>query len=294
MNRLQFFLILLLVASIGSIVVIRQNTETKSRVNATWLWNTQEIVKNPHKIITFLASNNIEDLYLQVDYDLDFNHYKEFIQLANEESINVHALEGSPDWVARDGAKSQLVFFNWVKRYQEEALDHQRLKGIHLDVEPYLHEDYDSDRNKTLERYQDCLHNALLQSKSLELPLSIDMPFWFDSLEYNTGYGKGILAEWIISRVESVVIMAYRDKSQGDNGIINLVSAELELATQYGATIIIAVETESSSEGNHISFYGKEGHSMNKELEIVYKRYGKTTSFDGFAIHHLISWMDLS
>jgi len=297
MNKLKLFigllLTMILIMPSNLIAADTGNTKVTSKESATWLWNTREIVKDSPRIMSFLVKNNVKDLYLQVDYDLDLNSYKNFIEQATKNSINVHALDGSAKWATKPGIDKQHAFFNWVTHYQDEALNNQQFRGIHLDVEPYLIEQYHSNRNGTLEYYQDCLTDAVSQSKGLGLSLSVSIPFWFDEVKYSTRYGEGILAEWIISNVKNVVIMAYRDKALGDDGIIKLVSKEIKLAKQYNAAIIIGVETQRSDEGNNISFYEEGQIRMNKELNAVSNSYGETNGFGGFAIHQLMSWMSL-
>jgi len=297
MNRLKRFigilLTLVLLIQVSLIAGDNENTQAANRDSATWVWHAQDIMKNTNQIIDFLVKNNVKDIYLQVDYELDLNSYKSIIEKAFANNINVHALEGSPEWVTDQGIDMQQKFFKWVTDYQNEASYNQQFRGIHLDVEPYLSEQYHSNINKNIQYYQDCLANALSQSENLGLSLSVSIPFWFDEVAYSTEYGEGVLAEWIISHVKNVVIMAYRDTALGDTGIISLVSAEMEWAKKYGAVIIVGVETQRSDEGNNIGFYEEGQRQMNKELNRIYKSYDGTTGFGGVAIHHLTSWMKL-
>ncbi|MDF2612380.1 MAG: hypothetical protein K0S71_166 [Clostridia bacterium] len=296
MFNLKMFKIML-ISFILTIPVNAAATKNTSQVinipYATWLWHTEQIVQNPDQMIDFLVENNVKHLYLQIDYTLNLNTYKSFIKKAFENGIEVHALEGSAKWVSDDGADRQILFFKWLAEYQKAALDSEKFRGIHLDVEPYLNEQYDSMRNSVLQNYQDLLMHALNMSKEMKVPLAVDIPFWFDEVTYHTKYGKGMLDEWIISHVKDVTIMAYRNSALGDNGIVRLISREMKLAQSYEATIRIAVETQQSEEGNAVSFYEEGQAYMNNELKIVYDKYKKSKGFGGFAMHHIISWMDL-
>lgn len=290
---ISLFMIIILSIPTNTAFAGANNNRVTSQQYSTWLWNTNQIVKSPDKIINFLSTNNVKILYLQIDYDLKPEVYRRFIKKASMKNISVHALNGGADWVSDNGADSQKAFFDWLAKFQSTSSANEKFKGIHLDVEPYLNTDYNENMNRVLENYQALLLNALNNSKSLELPLYIDIPFWFDEIKYNTKYGTGSLADWIIKNVKNVVIMAYRDNAMSDNGIISVVSKELALGEQYDASITIAVETQKSAEGNYVSFYEEGYNYMNSELEKVYANYKDNSSLGGFAIHHLTSWMSL-
>lgn len=290
---ISLFMIIVLIMPTNTAFANQNNSKVTSKQYATWLWDTNQILKSQDKIINFLSTNNVKILYLQIDYNLKDEVYRSFIEKASTKNISVHALDGGADWVSDNGADSQKFFFDWLAKFQSTSSANEKFKGIHLDVEPYLNTDYNENMNRVLENYQALLLNALNNSESLGLPLYIDIPFWFDEIKYDTKYGTGSLAEWIIKNVKNVVVMAYRDSAIGDNGIINAVSRELDLGKQYNTLVTIAAETQKSAEGNYVSF-NEEGYNyMNKELEKVYSNYKDNSSFGGFAIHHVISWMSL-
>lgn len=273
--------------------VFAATTAVNGQANiSSWLWNTQEIVTSPDQIINFLVKNNVNVLYLQINYDVKMDDYKKFIKKASSHNISIQALDGSPDWIA-SGNTSEKTFFNWLSNYQKNATSVERFKGVHIDVEPYLNSQYKTNPTKAIEGYQDCLSYAIKSSKSLKLTLAIDIPFWFNEIQYNNKYGKGVLAEWIMKNIDQVVIMAYRDSAYGDNGIIKIVESNIKIAKQYKTKLIIAVETGKSSEGNNITFFEEGQKYMMDELKKVSDYYKSSKNFDGFAIHYVDSWMNM-
>ena len=105
---------------------------TSTQTYSTWLWNTYEITYNSDNLLNFLVANNVTDVQLQVNYDIDYAYYQDFISRAAANNIAVHALEGSPDWVMPDGSISQNAFFAWLADYQANSTPEARFKGIHL------------------------------------------------------------------------------------------------------------------------------------------------------------------
>jgi len=260
---------------------------------STWLWNTEEIVSNSDNIINFLAQNKVRVLYLQIDYNLKNDYYKKFISKAWSKNISVQALDGSPNWVSTNGEKLQSDFFNWLTKYQKVSLANERFKGIHLDVEPYENEQYSLSPNVVIQKYQEFLLTSKTISNKLNLNLGIDIPFWFYGTQYSTKYGKGNLAEWIFKNIKTVSIMAYRDIATGENGINNIAKAEMDLGKKYNVKVTIAVETGYLPASTFVTFY-EEGQSyMYNQLNIVYQNYNMNSTFAGFAIHYLDSWMNM-
>lgn len=257
---------------------------------ATWLWDTTKIVEDDSGVLSFLEGKQVKKLYLQINSDIASNDYKSFINKATTKDIKVYALDGSASWVSADGYKMQDQLFDWIQSYNENAAVTEQFSGVHLDVEPYLNSGWSSNQEQTIESYQALLNRAKGSTEQLQLPLEVDMPFWFDEVSYNNQFGQGLLADWVIDQVESVSIMAYRDAAKD---IIKIVEHEIDYAKKVNKSIVIGVETGASDEGTNITFYDDGEAYMNKQLAQVHKQYANKTSYKGFAIHHVDSWMNM-
>jgi hypothetical protein len=159
------------------------------------------------------------------------------------------ALDGAAEWVSPKGYISQNKMISWLGNYQNASQAAQKFDGVHLDIEPYLYSGWTTNQAATIKSYQSLLTKAKNSTDALNLPLEVDMPFWFDEISYNNTYGKGILAEWVINKTNSVTIMAYRDSA---SMIINIVKNEIALAGKYGKSIVVGVETGQTHEGDMI------------------------------------------
>lgn len=261
-----------------------------NKVCAVWLWDTKNIETNSKEIFIFLQKHHVNTIYLQINYSIKLDSYKKFIQNATDRKIKVHALEGDSKWALSTEKTSVKNFYTWLTDYQNSALSYQKFSGIHLDVEPYLNSTWIDDYKEAVNAYQDFINLVLYESSKVGLELCLDIPFWFDTLEYDNTYGKGILGMWVISHLKSVAIMAYRDKS---DEICNLVDNEIKWANDYKTKVIIGVETSKSSEGKSLSFFEEGCKYMSNELNSVYDRFCKIESFKGFSIQSLESWMVL-
>lgn len=259
---------------------------------STWLWDTEKIAEEQTDILTFLDKENVDVLYLQISKSMDKELYRDFIAKATEQDLEVHALGGSKEWATKESEQEFQDYLQWIQLYQESAKKEERFTGIHLDVEPYLHKDWEKNQSAYVKQYQYVLAQTEETAKRLKLTFGADMPFWFDGVSYRNAYGSGLLSEWIIDHTDFVSIMSYRNKAKGKNGINMLVKSEINYAKKVGKTVNVGVEMHPSDEGDNVSFSNTKLSEFRKQLLLVQKTYGKSTGFNGFSIHSLESWME--
>jgi hypothetical protein len=285
-NKIVCIMLTLLV--VGSLVnPFDSKVNAEGTPRATWLWDTALIQSKPDEVLAFLSESNANQVYLQINISIPNSSYRQFISKASAIGIQVHALDGAPNWVSSKGSTYLNTFFSWVKNYQATAAPAEKFTGVHLDVEPYLFSGWTSNYKSTVLSYQNILLSAKSQAAQLRLPLGADMPFWFDEYTYNNKIGKGNLAQWVISTVDSPTIMAYRDTAPA---IADIISNEVNMARAAGKTLVIGVETGATSEGDFITFHEEGKMYMEGELSAVQTQYGGNLVF---AIHYLESWINM-
>jgi hypothetical protein len=262
-----------------------------NETTATWLWDASVIKTQPYETLSFLASKGVNKLYLQVDYDIDSTSYHDFIVKANQKNIDVYALNGSPQWAGAGNEMMYQQFINWVKQYETQYPDSGRFKGIHLDVEPYLLDEWNTDRDALIKRFQDMVMNFKAFTDSKQLVLECDIPFWYHTIDYtNSTYSSGNMAEWIIKNIDGITIMAYRDQA---DGIVGVSSTEVDYAAKYGKKAIVAVETVNLPDTPYCTFYEEGEAVMKNELAKVIAQYGNNTGFGGTAVHCYDTWKSM-
>ncbi|PWW05121.1 hypothetical protein DFQ01_105105 [Paenibacillus cellulosilyticus] len=273
----------------------KQKTTYMDQTNiTTWLWDAAKIKTQPEQIIRNLTDRKVDTLLLQVDAAVNTQAYRTFIGLAHASGIQVHALDGAPQWAAAGGEALQDTFLNWLTAYQSAASATEKFDGIHLDVEPYDLDNYESEQNQILTAYQTMMVRFEKQSAQAGLTFGIDIPFWFYGVLYDNQYGKGNIAEWLCQHVKNIAIMAYRDTAEGADGIISIAAKEMKLFQTYGVKGTIAVETGRLSAANDfVTFYEESKAYMDGQLQTVYQQYQSHPAFAGIAIHYYDSWIQM-
>ena len=167
-------------------------------------------------------------------------------------------------------------------------------------MEPYENNQYTSNTNGVLERYQTFILKFKKQAVSSKLEFGIDIPFWFYGVNYNTKYGTGNVAEWLCENIKDISIMAYRETAYkntvtGQDGIIEIAAAQMKLFNKYNVKGTIAVETGRLNDAiSFVTFYEEGQAYMNQQLDLVYESYKNNPAFTGIAIHHFDSWMSMA
>ncbi|WP_054957751.1 hypothetical protein [Paenibacillus dakarensis] len=273
---------------LGSISVPSSSAQEQPKEKATWFWDTPQIKDSTDEILSFASAHEINTFYLQMNRDVRPEYYKNFIRQATAKHIQVHVLGGSPSWSLATERSRVTTFIDWITDYQASAAPEERFTGIHIDVEPHVLKEWNTDRSSLIYQWQDSIRFLVSGAHKLSLPITADIPFWLHT--YKLPDNSMSMSRWLMSEVDAVAIMAYRDQAAN---IYNLAVPEMTEAAELGKKAIIAVETKASNEGAFITFYEEGSSFMNEQLKLVDAMASRHTSFKGFAIHEYRAWKAL-
>lgn len=285
MKKKWSFLIIVMVLMF---VIKGFSSTTMIENSATWIWNPYLLDSKGEEYIAFMQEQGVKKVFVQVDVEVPNEIYRTFFEKARAADIAVYALDGGRGW--GENRQPAEVFMEWVEQLQQEE---PLLAGIHIDVEPYLLEQWTTDRQQVIQNYFDIVSILRQFTTGQNLAFEVDIPFWFDTIPYENAYGKGLVSEWIIDTADVVTLMAYRNQAEGENGIIGLVETELSYAQEKGKKVAVGVETLSSDEGTYISFAGMSKYELKNETDKVTAAYRQNPAFSGIAVHYIDPWMDM-
>lgn len=197
---------------------------------------------------------------------------------ARRRGIALWAMGGRAEW-SLDPAP--------MVRFIEESRRSRRFAGIVLDVEPHVLEPWkDAARRPELMR---AFLRALDAARAAagDEPLLAAVPFWYDHDGYRLG-GRTLL-EHVLARVDGVVVMAYRDRAGGADGILALARNEVLLAGAAGKRAVIGVQA-SRDQLDKLGFAEEGAAAMERELAGVARALAGAPGFGGLAIHHYDSY----
>lgn len=263
--------------------------EKKSK--ATWIWQSEMIGRERQQILDFCKSNDITIIYLRIEMNKPYDYYRAFIREAAAMGIEVHAVAGHPAWALKSNEKRMMNIVHWVKSYNREAEKNERIRGIQLDIEPYLLPFWEEDQERIIREWQQNVQVFTEEvTKEQDLVSSAAIPFWLDDIPAQ-GTEEMSLSSWMISQFDTVCIMAYRDTLSGQNGILALIDQEMKEADALGSRVLVAVNMKQLEE-DHTS-YAEEGvDEMNRQLGQLPEELEDHPSFSGVAIHDYRYWKE--
>lgn len=256
-------------------------------VKSTWLWNTDMIVNQADDIVSFSKEQGVKVIFLQVGENVTADKYRSFISKASKEQIQVHALSGRPGWALYDNKAEADEFLSWVKDYNTRSKPEERFVGVQFDVEPYLLKQWKSKRKVVLQEWMSNMRAWSQSGKEAGLAVGAAVPFWLNGVNNPNGNGQQPMSEWMVSKLDYLAIMAYRDKA---SQIYDISEHMLQEADSQGKKVWVGVEVAESEEGEGVSFYAKPASTLNQELSKLVDLGDKHESFAGVAVHSYEAW----
>lgn len=246
---------------------------------AMWVWDRPP----PRSLVSFARDRGVQDLFVAVPADVadSSGWYRDLRSRTRSAGIRMHALGGDHAWIDRPAA---------ALTWQRNVLGTGLFDGVHLDVEPWQHPAWESDRDAVVAGYLDLLGDLAADTA---LPIEADVAFWLDQVA--TGAG-GRLDEAVLARVDAVTVMSYRDAATGPDSITAVAAAALEGAARAGKPARLAVETSflgSDPVAAKQTFYGQTRAELAAVLAEVDAATAGQSAYRGVAVHDRAGWTAL-
>ena len=271
------FMPIILLFILFSIAVLINVTKPIISLNyntiGVWWWNN----KLDDSYIDFAKDNGVTEIYY---YTSTFdNKTEKFITNAKSKNIKVYWLTGEYEWIEDDSELIGLISnFLYFQNNSKFIFD-----GIHFDIEPHQHPDFEEQREKILKKFLNLV--VKIRKNFPSLFIEFDIPCWLDDIIEFDGQ-KLELYKHIINYSNRVTLMSYRDSS--DN-IYNFAKDEIIYAQSINKSINLGVETQNVNDDN-VTFYEEGNKFMLSELNKLKKAIPENF---GIAIHHIASWKNL-
>jgi len=270
---LLVFCALMMVLSAGS----RPGAGDQQAPRALWVWSYPE-----PGLARFARSHDFSRLLVNVP--TDDASAGAFVDLASDtrrRGIELFAVSGHPGWALQPAGMTA-----WVRQVRRAGL----YGGLLLDIEPYTLDGWrnGADRLPIMRGYLRALERAVRGAG--DLPVSAAIPFWFDHDGYRLD-GRSLL-EHVVERVDGIVVMAYRDRADGSDGILRHTVGEIVAGAAADKSVMIGVQT-AADELDKLTFYEEGAAAMERELDAVRQALTGAAGFGGIAVHHLDSYRRL-
>ena len=208
------------------------------------------------------------ELYQEISDDIETEMIKKFLTSASEQEIAVYLLIGEPDWVLEKDAESLLEEMQRIGEINELVEETAELKGVMVDVEPYLLEEWDDERDELMQCYVDCMKETYDYATEQGIEVILCIPYFYD----NKGY-SGELETLIAEACDGIAVMNYYRNME-----VAHIEQEVAYAAKYEKDIITIYEMKEA--GSHgltpQNTYFELGFGKVKDnFRDVYKAYRK-------------------
>jgi len=253
-----------------------------------WVWREQWVATEAQqdRLLAFATAHGMDLLMVQVHLkpgrdDDGTRHLKypdelaRLIAEARTRGIDVEALDGAPGMGLADRRADALAVIDAMIKFNNTLPTDDRLKGIHLDVEPYILDDWKQggDTRQAIMRETLGFFEAVAERCHAQQPrlrFAADIPFWYDHKTEDRGpedtcmvdfHGtRKNFAQHIQDLTDYIGIMSYRRFALGRNSITYHCTGEAAYAASIGKSVMAAVETgqatANTQEAHIISFWG--------------------------------------
>ena len=276
---------------------------------AVWIWEPETFrllddVEYRSKVIRFFRERHVDRVYLYADEYKGRNPlrdtpelYQSLVGELRGKGIDVHALLGSyylktETYVLPENQKAARAMLRRVLHYNDTSKSPERFTGAHFDVEPHMLDAWKTDRVALSVLFLERLDEWMTIASKSGLEVSAAVPFWLDRYEVEWRGHLCRMNEHVQATLDVVVLMDYRDKADGHDGILRHAENELAWAAAHGKKVVIGLET-GDSEPTKVTFLQEGNAALSREIANVEKALAGNQAFAGFAIHHLDTWMKL-
>ena len=282
-----------------------------------WVWHYEAYASpwSRRRLIEFCQAEKITLLLVQVHYRMDRRSkaplglrnpagYGDLIRRAKEAGIRVEALEGDPEWSQPSGQGTFWPKLKVILDWNSSQPPERRFSGLHLDVEPYLLDDFATTHKwELLREYVEFMARARERVKACDpsLLFAADIPFWYDQYPEEDEYLNHCVVEFggakkpVSSHLQDLCdyigIMSYRQQALGEDSITDISKGELAYAEKIGKRIFCGVET-SDQDPPKITFYGTDPKLFREQVALVEQTFKGRPGFGGVLIHHYLSYRE--
>lgn len=199
-------------------------------------WKNFEVSEGHNELFKTMKEFKLNTLYQEFSEDLREDDIKDFLVEAEKEKIDVYLLTGSPEWALDKAGESMCRRVEKAIKINKAVKEDQGVKGILIDVEPYLLKEWDKkSRQKIMNTFVKGMQKTYEKARESGLEVVLCIPYFYDDL----GVTKQ-LEDLIESSCDSVAIMNYYQGKEYEN-----IKREAKLAEECRKKIINVYEMKA-------------------------------------------------
>lgn len=294
----------------------------KGKEFGTWIWNSPKEMSDSYmsELIHAVSKNGMNSAYVTIDDYLNisvlpegknkddakklyFDSLARLITLANKLGVAIDVEGGAKDWAIAENRWKGYALIDFVKEYNQKYPS-AKIRNFQYDVEPYLLSTYENNKASVLKTYIEFIDASAMRMQSADAGFSIVIPHFYDagqrwtpSISYNgktTDTFSHLLDILNRKSGNTILIMAYRNFFEGNNGTRQISEYEVKQASAgSNATNIIVAQETGNVDPSYVTFYGFSLAEFLDNLSEIYSGFSSYGNFSGTAAHYIDSFLVL-
>jgi len=239
---------------------------------AMWVWS----VESPAAIIEFARRCGLAELFVHVPWNVgppEVVRLARLVEMAHAEGLQTSALGGATGWLDDPGG----VINRWLRPLVATNL----FDRLHLDIEPEIA--LSEFTTSVVERFV-AVVRAIAEAKPAGWPLELDVRFWYPDV----AAGNGDLTSALVSLVDAVTVLSYRNRTAGPDGSVALARRTVAIAAAAGKSVRVGQETAFLGTAPHErkqTFHGLRRIELDTAITRIDAAFADFDTYAGTAVH---------
>lgn len=159
-------------------------TADQQRENmAIFSWDKETVLEDGASTDDFLKQYDTNRLFQSFSSDLSVEEIQLFREAISED-IAVYQLIGTPEWARAEGRERLLEEAERVVDLNQQLPTDQQIKGLVVDVEPYVLDDFDWDDETLQLSFMANMKELYDYVRAYDLEMIIVIPYFYDTKGY--------------------------------------------------------------------------------------------------------------
>lgn len=286
----------------------------------TWVWVSplQMSASYTNSVLNMAKANGINVIYVTIDDYLEIAALPEgtdkdaqkaaystalqtVVHAAKLQGIAVDAEAGWRDWAEAGQTYKAFAIVDYVLEYNATH-PNDALRGFQYDVEPYLLSSYENNKGPILTRFVQLIDETTTRLGTAPIRFGVVIPHFYDdaqawtpAITYNgtTQHTFNHLLSILDRRAGStIILMSYRNFSEGNNGTIQISQVEVTQANGHATKVIVGQET-GNVDPAYVTYYGLTKAYYLEQVGIMQNAFKTNTGFGGIAVHYVEPFLEL-
>ena len=199
----------------------------------------KDAVESWEMLLSDAKSLEITEVYQNISDSLESDTVKSFLNEAAKQQVNVYLLAGEAEWALEEERDELIEEIDRLAVLNTLVEEEAQIKGIMLDVEPYLLEEWEEDSDEIMQSYVENMRCAYTYAREQGITMVLCIPYFYN----NKGYEKEL--ELLIAEAcDEVAVMNYYRDAETSN-----IKEEAAYAGKYGKPITTIYEMKEA--GTH-------------------------------------------